>query len=245
MGARRRGRGLSDLRLKIIVLILTLLSALSGVMADDAVSGAGGMAVMTAAVACEAASWAGAPVCAWLLAEGHRHTRSDWRYAGRLLLLAVVSEAPYDLATSGVAFDPDGQNPVFALLLALLTLMLLDRVRATHAGVMRGLLSAVVVAAAVLWALLLRLGVRQRLVSLGVLIVGMAVIFHLMRAAENMMMFAAGLFGAVMFVTPAVGVAVLHYRRTDDAAGVVPHRPLFYALYPILLLVPYAIGALP
>ena len=64
----------------------------------------------------------------------------------------------------------------------------------------------VLVVVAVLWDLLLRVGLRQHLMSLGAVTLGFVLIFWLMRSRENTMMFTAGLFGAVMMIAPGVGV---------------------------------------
>lgn len=51
--------------------------------------------------ACEALKDIGyftAPVMCWFLVEGYRYTRSVKKYAGRLLIFAVISQLPYYLA---------------------------------------------------------------------------------------------------------------------------------------------------
>ncbi len=90
------------------------------------------------------------PIFAWLIAEGYVRTR-DWRkYAVRLVLLALISEAPFDW----VAFGRWGvmweyQNTVFTLLLGLLALrggdFLQERMR--HIGYGAGSWYAAVTAA--------------------------------------------------------------------------------------------------
>ncbi len=67
------------------------------------------------------------PLFAFLLVEGFFHTRDRRRYEGRLLLAAVVSEIPYDLAFSGRWFDGQHQNVCLTFFMALIAMELLVR----------------------------------------------------------------------------------------------------------------------
>lgn len=64
------------------------------------------------------------PIYCFLLTEGFRHTRSRERYALRLGIFALISEMPFDLASSWTILDWNYQNVFFTLLFGLLTLML-------------------------------------------------------------------------------------------------------------------------
>lgn len=67
------------------------------------------------------------PLFCFLLVEGFLHTSSLKNYAIGLGVLALVSEIPFDLVYSGTFFNPYRQNPVFALLLGLGTLVILEK----------------------------------------------------------------------------------------------------------------------
>lgn len=67
------------------------------------------------------------PLFAFLLVEGFFHTRDRRRYEGRLLLAAVVSEIPYDLAFSGRWMDVQHQNVCLTFFMALIAMELLER----------------------------------------------------------------------------------------------------------------------
>lgn len=67
------------------------------------------------------------PLFAFLLVEGFFHTRDRRRYERRLLLAALASEIPYDLAFSGHWFDGHHQNVCVTFFLALMAMELLER----------------------------------------------------------------------------------------------------------------------
>lgn len=68
------------------------------------------------------------PLFCFLIAEGYFHTKSVQKYAGRLLLFALVSEIPFDLFSSmGSSWmNWSEQNVFFTLLLGLLGIHLFD-----------------------------------------------------------------------------------------------------------------------
>lgn len=60
------------------------------------------------------------PLYAFLIAEGIHCTKNRAAYAGRLLLFALISEIPFDLALYGKSVCMDGQNVYFTLGLSVL-----------------------------------------------------------------------------------------------------------------------------
>lgn len=68
------------------------------------------------------------PIFAFLVAEGYAHTRSFWKYLGRMALFALLSEIPFDLAR-GSAWDIRGQSVLLTFCVALLTLRGMDALR--------------------------------------------------------------------------------------------------------------------
>lgn len=239
--AHQPARGLSNLRLKTIGIVLTALSCVSGVIFPAGMGVAAqdvSMSDLTTAVLCEAASWIAVPIYAWLLVDGYRHTRSIPAYAVRLLALAVIAEVPYDLTTTGTPLGWGSQNPVFALFIAVIALALIDafagRARATRIAI-----SAIVVIAALAWMILGHIGLRQQIMNAGVLILILALVFRYMAARENTMMMAAAACSALFCILPAFGVALLHYRNGSlgyDRTATPWVQWLFYALYPAILL---------
>lgn len=149
----------------------------------------------------------------------------------------MACEVPYDLATSHKAFDLGSQNPVFGLFVAFVVLAALDWVASRYQKAMKVLLSVGLVVIGLLWDLLLRIGLRQHMMSIGSVTLGFVLIFALMRQYENSMMFTAGLFGAVMMITPGVGVAFVHYYNGKLGYKHQWTKWAFYAVYPVILII--------
>lgn len=65
------------------------------------------------------------PLFAFLLVEGYFHTSNIYKYIGRMLLFAVVSEFPYDLAFYHTVFSFEMQNIFFTMALGLIVIHLI------------------------------------------------------------------------------------------------------------------------
>ena len=116
---KKQRRGLSVFQLKVIGAVALVLSAGSTTLVPLIFgSDTSNMTSLTAMVLCEVVSWFAAPIYAWLLVQGFQQTRNRVAYGVQLLLLALIAEVPYDLATSGKPFDFGSQNPVFGLFIA-------------------------------------------------------------------------------------------------------------------------------
>lgn len=106
---RRRERALSSFVLRLIALVCMCV--------DHA-----GLALFPSAGAFRCVGRLAFPLYCFLLTQGFAHTRDIRAYARRLLLLACVSEVPFDLLIFGRVSSAMEQNVVFSLLLGLMAL---------------------------------------------------------------------------------------------------------------------------
>lgn len=248
---RAQSKGLSVFRLKMIGFVLLAIGTLSSalVMRDIPDPGKASMGMLSIVVLCEAISWIAIPIYAWLTVTGFHKTASIGRYMLRVLILALACEVPYDMATSRSFWSMDSQNPVWAVLTALVVLSAFrlvdpnppaDSYKGTTLAVGQAgawVIRIVVVLAAFLWISLLCIGLRLGRVNEGIVFLAMVIVFDLLHRRENTMMYTAALLGAVLFLTPAFGVIFLHFR--SDRLGYTHKNTkwAFYIAYFVLLLV--------
>ena len=130
------------------------------------------MQLATLAIVLQGIGLCAVPLFTFALVEGMRHTANVRRYGLRVALLALASEIPYNLAFEGRWWAPDTRSPAAGLLLALLMLWLMDHYGKGENRWKSGLLQAVILAAAVLWALLLRVDHGVVIVALAAVLLG-------------------------------------------------------------------------
>ena len=92
------------------------------------------------------------PLFAFMAVEGYLHTRSLKKYLLRLLMLAVISEIPFDLLVSGSVFDPMHQNVIWTIILGLCCIRAFENISAGR----KKMLSAVVIIASLAAAIIAR-----------------------------------------------------------------------------------------
>jgi len=59
------------------------------------------------------------PIYAFMIVEGYFHTKNLKKYVGRLLLFAILSEIPFNLAMGSSIFYPIHQNVLWSFLIAI------------------------------------------------------------------------------------------------------------------------------
>ena len=113
----------------------------------------GDMGSITLALMCQVIYACAAPLFAFLLVEGERHTGDIKNYLVRVLGVAAVSELPFNLATSGKILDTGSLNPGFGLAMALIALWFFRRYGEKNAR--DTVLRIVITVAAMLWTMML------------------------------------------------------------------------------------------
>lgn len=179
------------------------------------------------------------PLYCFLLVQGFLHTRDVRSYGRRLLLLAILSEIPFDLLIFGRLSSPIEQNVLFSLLFALLALVSCDTL---HRSPLQAFIVSITLATC---AMALRL-------SFGWLSVALCLGFYYTRENKlHQLILAAGMLLLYSFSLLLSGVdkswvltsfcsllSLIPIRRYNGKSG--PRHPLlsflFYAAYPAHLL---------
>lgn len=244
-GKRVNVKGMSRLRLKFFAIVMVAVGIICTALVQRHLPAnvfSAPTSELTLLIVGQAVSWTAVPIYAWLLVTGFEHTRNPLQYIIRLVVLAAICEVPYDIVYTGHTFDWSSQNPVWALVVCLIVLVILRAAdEAPDAQQHRGTLWTKRIAAVVsgeLWIAIFQMGTAVGIVPVGTMLLGFTVIFYACRNKENMMMTISGIWGAVMFITPAMGLLPIHFRNDRPGYDVTSKwaQLLFYALYPALLI---------
>lgn len=171
------------------------------------------------------------PIYCFLLVEGFMRTRSVKKYALRMLLFAMVSEIPFDLAIYGSLCNFQGQNVFFTLFLGLVALEGADLARQKMQKEWLIRVSSFIVVAMVC--------VIAELISCdyganGILAIFMLYLFRYDR--KNQM-----LAGSVVFlweITAPLAFIPIYFYNGKRGANL---KYFFYGFYPVHLLILYGI----
>ena len=193
------------------------------------------------------------PLFGFLLIEGFFHTHSRLAYARNVLVLALVSEVPFDLVHTGKILEFSHQNTCFTLFLALVLFLLLEKLETLWNGgrlrmqplLLKWILQVGLTALFLLLACLLR--VDYDLYGLGAL----AVIYFLYYTsyASCALLFNCLILNLNSFCEPAAFLALLpgmlyNGKRGRKKIGPVSVKALFYWFYPLHLLLLYGLSCL-
>lgn len=174
------------------------------------------------------------PVFCFLLVEGFQKTHDRGKYAMRLAVFAMISEIPFDLAFAGKALEFSHQNVFFSLLLGFLVMQCLSKLpeKVKHMALL-WLFQAAVVYAGMVTAETLRTDYG------GYSIIAIALIY-LFRKQKASQLVA----GCVAFSwEPAAPLAFIPIAFYNGKKGL-SLKFIFYAFYPMHLLILYLIALL-
>lgn len=119
-------RGLSGSSLKLIAVITMLIDHIgAAVLARGLVMGLWSPELYGVYSAMRIIGRVAFPIYCFLLVEGFEHTRDRKKYALRLLLFAIISEVPFDLAFKSKVLEFSYQNVFFTLFIGLITIMVI------------------------------------------------------------------------------------------------------------------------
>ena len=166
-------------------------------------------------------------IYAYLLVKGVVHTSSMRRYALSVLVFALVSEVPYDLAVYERVWSWESQNPLWAVFITLVVLWLIKYVEGR--GAMTYVLSAVAALGGCLWTVLFNC-------KFGWGFVLTASVLYLLREHRALSLI-AGMGASLSYLTPAMGFIFIAFSNGKRRTGDNPLRKYaYYVYYPVLLL---------
>ncbi len=166
------------------------------------------------------------PVFVFLLVEGFLNTSSYKRYLMRIVLCALVSELPYDMAVNGKLADWSGQNGLVSMAVSLLMLYFLEMLKEKK-GLQYAFGKGLIVLCAVLWVSLLR-------AQYGLCVVLLAAIFYLLYAKPVWKTF-LGILVSLLYVTGPLSFYGI-WCYTGERKDRIP-KYVYYLFYPLHFLV--------
>lgn len=166
------------------------------------------------------------PVFAFLLVEGFRNTSDYKKYLLTMVITALVSEIPYDLAIRGKAWDFSSQNVMITMCICLVMLKCLDMLKEA-AGFTGGMVKVLILIAAIVWVSLFR-------AEYGLCMVLLVFVFYVFDT-RNVLKTVLGCLISLMYVTGPVafyGIWCYNGVRKDRI-----NKYVYYVFYPAHLLV--------
>lgn len=166
------------------------------------------------------------PIFAFLLVEGFLKTSSYGRYLITMVVFAVISEIPYDLATSNKIADWSSQNALVTMCICLLMLYFLGMLK-ERKGIMFTIARFTIVLCAVVWVTLFK-------AQFGLCMVLLTAIFYLFYSKNALKTF-LGMFVSLLYVTGPLSFYGI-WCYTEERKNILP-KYVYYIFYPLHLLV--------
>lgn len=196
----------------------------------------------TAYEACRIIGRIAFPLFCFMLVEGLFHTHNRWRYLIRLLIFAVLSDIPYDLADGGILPNWEKQSVMITLSIGLLVLILMEEIKKLTISVnVRNLLIFLPVAGGALLAHFAKCDYSFR----GVLVISALYLLYPLFTLDRKAYVVGG--GILFFwewmnkysrVTASIAYIPLYFYNGEKGKGA---KWFFYCFYPVHLLLLYGI----
>lgn len=168
-----------------------------------------------------------APIFFFLLVEGFLHTHNMKKYIIQMLVFALLSEIPYDLAFSHALYDPIAQNIFFTLSIGLFVLI----------GIKVFENNTFLKIIVILFGCFISYVLQTDYAIVGILMIVSFYVFHENPLWRNMCIAAIVLYESSSVIFSAFAVLALipisEYRGEKGQTRL--HKYVFYAFYPIHL----------
>lgn len=166
------------------------------------------------------------PVFAFLLVEGFRHTSSYQRYLLTMIVFALLSELPYDLANSSKIVDWSSQNALVTMCICLLMLYFL-RMLAKKGSIAHSLAQWLIVLCAIIWVTICR-------AEYGLCMVLLVAVFYIFYTRNILKTVLGGVISLLYVTGPLAFYAVWFYN--EERKDIIP-KYVYYAFYPLHLFI--------
>ena len=174
------------------------------------------------------------PLYLFMLVQGFKYTHDRKAYGRHLLLFALLSEIPFNLAVGQSPISTDYQNVMWTLFFGFLMMCALEKLDQTiQQPVLRTLLYLLVIAATALVAYVFKTDYSYK----GILAL---TLMYLFRYNRNLTILATAI---AFYWEPAAIFSIVPLALYNDQKGSSP-KNLFYWFYPVHLLVLYALEQL-
>lgn len=173
------------------------------------------------------------PIFCFLLVEGFFHTRDRRKYAMNMLIFALISEIPFDLAIFGKVINLEYQNIFFSLFIGIIVLMGMERVSSSY------LKQMCVAACGCMAAYIFKTDYQEW----GIILI---MCFYLFYGNKKKQLVAGGLAAAMESAgfLGAAAISILPIWCYNGERGKIRSKYLFYVFYPAHLLILYFIRLL-
>lgn len=171
------------------------------------------------------------PIYCFLLVEGFVRTRSIKKYALRMLLFALISEIPFNLALYGEIWEPGRQNVFFTLFLGIVAMSGMQLAEQKFSYLWQ------IQICRILWALVICLAANLIACDYGAKGILPVLVLYLLRQDKKTQAVAGSVVFAWEITAPLAFIPIYYYNGKRG----LNLKYFFYAFYPVHLLILYVI----